>query len=280
MEVRAIALRDFDRLRIQDWQPMSDLNKTIVPIYLYHRYQMAAAGKILGGVSFDYGLASDNSPGLQLIAPQEQRRAAKAIINTLDPKFLDLSNDTLALLTPALTSYSIADSRREMFGTTAYPTFDLIAAVDVSANMTFDVLLHPNRLARMDEHKRRDKNQVGPEDLFKMINSYVMKTPKQHRQVRITQTVRARYASSLMGILSSNASASVKAQARIALVNLSRSLSLQNSGQSRWLQQEIERFSLRPSISTPVTMMIQKIPPGSPIGSGELSVSYETCWHC
>ncbi len=286
-EVRAIALRNFDRSRIQDWQPLSDLNKTIVPIYLFHRYQVAAAGKVIGGISFDYSLAGDNNPGMRLTPPQEQRRAAAAIIGTLDPGFLDLSNHTLALLTPSLGSFSIADSQREMFGSLSYPSFDLISAADVSANMKFDVLLNPTRLARMDEHKRRDANQLSPQDLFKMINSYVMKSPNRNRQVSIAETVRTRYASRLMDIIGSDASASVKAQAQKALMNLSRSLGSQNTEKSRWLSQEIERFSKRPVKTMPATLKAQKAPPGGPIGSGrsgsksgELIGSYETCWHC
>jgi len=63
MEVRRIALDNFGVDRIQDGQPLSQLNKVIVPIYIYHRYQTAAAAKHIGGMTFNYGLRGDAGRG-------------------------------------------------------------------------------------------------------------------------------------------------------------------------------------------------------------------------
>jgi len=67
MKVRRLALDTFGPDRIHEGQPISDLNKVLVPIYLYHRYQTAAAAKYIGGMSFNYGIRGDGQSGAELV---------------------------------------------------------------------------------------------------------------------------------------------------------------------------------------------------------------------
>ena len=112
MKVRRLALDTFGPDRIQPGQPVYDLNKVIVPIYLYHRYQTAAAAKYIGGMSFNYALNGDGQETAEIVSPAEQRRALNAVLQTLDPKELDIKDETLELLMPCLlyTSPSPRDS--------------------------------------------------------------------------------------------------------------------------------------------------------------------------
>jgi len=106
MEVRALALDSFGLDRIQEGQPVSDLNKVLVPIYLYHRYQTAAAGKLIGGMSFNYSLSGDGQPPMEIVPAAQQKAAVRAVLTTLDPKALDIKDEVLDLLGPSLRSYS------------------------------------------------------------------------------------------------------------------------------------------------------------------------------
>lgn len=274
MAVRRIALARFGPASLREGQPLSDLNKVIVPIYLYHRYQTAAAAKSIGGLTFDYELAGDNAAPSMILPADKQRAALKAVLQTLKPAELDMSDNVLAYLTPALVSYSIADSDRELFKRTASPAFDVAAAADTAAGLTFDALLDPRRAARLVEFKRRNTSNLGFEDVLGEIAGRVMQTPPSGRRGEIARAVQTRYAYSLMDLAGSAATPPVKARAEAALSNLRKSLSRRNSDHATFLVSEIDRFAARPAKAVPAVTKEQALPPGSPIGM------YETCWHC
>ncbi len=274
MDVRRMALKDFGPSRLKKGQPISDLNNVIVPIYLYHRYQMASAAKSIGGMSFGYDVAgSELNPAL-IVPANTQREALKAVLTTLNPAELDIPDATLSRLTPALVSYSIADSDRELFKRTASPAFDLVSAADTSASLTFDALLNPQRAARLVEFHRRDEGNLGFEEVLRAINRAVLDIPTSGRQNEIGRAVQSRYVYRLMDLVAGTATPPVKARAQFALSAMMKDLSRQNSDHAEFLVSEIRRFENRPTETSSTVTPEQALPPGSPIGS------YETCWHC
>lgn len=275
MKVREIALRDFGTSRIQNGQPLSDLNKVIVPIYLYHRYQTAAAAKMIGGVTFDYSLKGAGEMPMTVLAADDQRRALQSILLTLDPKALDLSDKTLANLMPALVSYSIADSERELFKKTAYPAFDLVSAADTASGLTFDALLDPRRAARMIELNRRDNEQLGFDELLATVSGYVMQAPPSGRQGEISRAVQSRFVYDLMALADNSAATpAVKTRVTRTLSRLSKDFSRINSDHAAFMVSEIRRFENRPAKPVSTVTPEKALPPGSPIGTDEM------CWHC
>lgn len=276
LAVRRIALDNFGLRNIQDGQPVSDLNKVIVPIYLYHRYQTAAAGKLIGGVSFNYGLKGDGQSVMEVVETDRQKEALDALLKTLDPAMLDLKDETLALLGPSLASYSIADSDRELFERTAYPAFDISSAADTAAAMTFDVLLDPRRVARLVEFNRRDSSQLGFTEMMRTIEDVVMKPASRDRTGEIAKVVQARYVFSLMDLSNSDVSPGIKARTDAMLRRLQDDLSKNGSGHGDWLVTRIEEHLNKPAPAAPEVTESKPLPPGGPIGMGQL----ETCWHC
>ncbi len=276
MAVRRLALENFGADRIQEGQPVSDLNKVIVPIYLYHRYQTAAAAKYIGGMSFNYSLNGDGQKAAEIVSPADQRRALTAVLQTLDPKELDIKDETLELLMPSLVSYSIADSDRELFRRTAYPAFDVTAAADTAADLTFDVLLDPRRAARLIEFKRRDSANLGFMDVLQATRSYVMRRPANDRTGEIAKGVQARFIFALMELANSNATPGVKARADKVLRDIRQDLTSKSSGHGLWLVSLIDAHIERTATPQTLVTKAKALPPGGPIGMGQL----ETCWHC
>ncbi|MBL4871619.1 MAG: hypothetical protein JKX72_11770, partial [Robiginitomaculum sp.] len=184
--------------------------------------------------------------------------------------------ETLSYLTPSLSNFG----RRELFGSSASPAFDLIGAAQTSVNLTFDVVLNPKRLARIDEFKRRDPSQLGLAELFEAIKKQVMTSPN-YRTDNIAAMIRSRYAYALMDIIQSESGSSVRGEANLALGKLSESLGMRNTAQIQLLLQEIARFKSRTVNTVNVATPDKKIPPGSPIGmNGYQGGIYENCWHC
>ena len=276
MTVRRIALDNFGLRNIQSGQPVADLNKVIVPIYLYHRYQTAAAGKLIGGMSFHYGLKGDGQPPAEIVSASRQKDALEAILKTVEPEALDLPDETLALLGPSLASYSIADSERELFERTAYPAFDVSTAADTAAAMTFEILLDPRRVARMVEFNRRDSSQFGFTEMMRAIQETVMEPAGEGRTGEIAKVVQARYVFSLMDLSNSDVSPGIKARTDAMLRRLQTDLSRNGSGHGDWLVTRIEEHLNKPAPAAPEVTESKPLPPGGPIGMGQM----ETCWHC
>ena len=281
MEVRALAMKNFGTDRIVDGQNQSDLNKVIVPIYLYHRYQTAAAGKLIGGIDFNYAKRGDGQPPMEIVPAPVQRAALQAVLQTLDPKALDIADETLSLLSPKVTSWSFADSDRELFRPAAYPAFDVSAAADTAADLTFDVLLDPRRAARLTEFNRRDPANLGFLDMLEETRSYVMRPPASDRTGLIAKSVQGRFAFGLMDLSNSGATPTVKAQAEAMLYLVQRDLSRQNSEHGSWLVAKIDRHLTRSAVTTEPVTKAKALPPGGPIGQDQFNMGQlETCWHC
>lgn len=63
IKVRAAALMLFGPNTIRKGTPMAFLEDVLVPIYFYHRYQIEAAVKLIGGMHYTYALKGDGTTG-------------------------------------------------------------------------------------------------------------------------------------------------------------------------------------------------------------------------
>jgi len=267
MQVRRIALDRFGPDNLMEGRPRSDLNAALVPIYLYHRYQVAAAAKSIGGMRFSYSVNGDDMPASQIVAPAQQWAALDAILATLDPKALDLKDETLAYLTPSLGTWSFAESDRELFRRTAYPAFDIVAAADTSAALSFEALLHPQRVTRLVEFNRRDGRNPSLEDVLTRIRRKVLSGPKLGRTAEIGQAIRARYAYALIDLIEADTSAAITARIDSELALYAKALDASGTSGNQWLAREIDRFQSRPANTDAAFIAAKQRPPGSPIGS-------------
>src|SRR5580658_2987540 len=98
MTVRAAALARFGENAIHAGAPMAQLEDTLVPLYLLHRYQAEAATKEIGGLDYRYQLRDDGQMNAAIVAADEQRKALAAVLKTLSPEFLTLPEPLLKLL--------------------------------------------------------------------------------------------------------------------------------------------------------------------------------------
>ena len=68
MAVRRAAIDHFGLAALLPGEPMADLRRRFVPIWLLHRYQMVAAAKAIGGVDYRYAV---NGGGREVSAPPQ-----------------------------------------------------------------------------------------------------------------------------------------------------------------------------------------------------------------
>ena len=284
MQVRKIALDRFSSRSIKNGQPIADLRKVIVPIYLYHRYQVGAAAKLVGGFEFSYKLNGDTLTQGSPVADAAQRQALAALIETLDPAALALPESLVNQLTPPLGGFGALAGGGESFGGHTEPVFDIVNAADSAATITLAALMHPARAARLVEFRRRDPNALSFDETLTAIEARVFAEPADASHGEIARALQNRFTSSLIALsLNDKAAPAVRAQAEARLRALSSRLapgffgaSPANRSHNAWLLSRINAHLDRAATATATSSPAPEIPPGSPIGSDFM----ETCWHC
>jgi len=157
MAVRRHVLDKFSAAAVPAGAPLATLEEVLVPMYLLHRYQVAATAKTLGGLYFTPAVKGDGQVPTRLVAPAEQWRAFEALVSTISPAALVLPEKLLTQLPPHPAGYP---STLEDFGSHT-GAFDPLAAAEAAAAPTVAVLLNPERAARLLEYQSRDASQPG-----------------------------------------------------------------------------------------------------------------------
>ncbi|MCU0240598.1 MAG: zinc-dependent metalloprotease, partial [Pyrinomonadaceae bacterium] len=159
MEVRRIGLANFGLKNVPKGTPLSQLEAKFIPLYLHHRYQLIAALKSVGGMYFTYAVKTDNgiSPNKyrEIVAPERQREALNAILDTLKLEELAVPNNIIELMPPR--TFGFDDGTAEYFQKRTEPVFDSLGATTIAADFAISGLLHPQRAGRMIEFNAQDK---------------------------------------------------------------------------------------------------------------------------
>ena len=170
LAVRELALKNFSEKAIRPGEPMSNMEEVLAPIYFFHRYQLEACSKVIGGLRYNYGIRGDGQAAPQIVSAEAQKKALEAMLESIKPERLSLSEDILKLLPPKAYGY---DRGRESFKSRTGLTFDAVSAAETAASMTFSLLLHPQRCARIVEQQGRNSSQQNFSDYLKTIREAV-----------------------------------------------------------------------------------------------------------
>jgi uncharacterized protein DUF4953/uncharacterized protein DUF5117 len=174
MQVRAAALMRFGENNIREGAPLATLEDVLVPLYMFHRYQVEAASKLLGGMDYAFALRGDGQTPTRVVAPAEQRRALAAVLATLKPDVLALPEPLLKMIPPRPPDYVRG---REHFKTRTSPAFDALAPAEAAAQHTLQFLFSPERAARLVEFHARNAENPSLEEVLDAILAATWKTP-------------------------------------------------------------------------------------------------------
>jgi hypothetical protein len=176
MKIRARALERFGETNIREGMPMAALEDVLVPVYLLHRYQAEAASKVLGGLEYTYALRGDGQKSTTPVPAAEQRRALRALLETLDPAALELPERLLSLIPPRPPGYS---RTREDFHPRTGLVFDALAPAEAAANLTVGLMLNSERAARLVESSARNPRAPGLADVLDQLLGATWKRARQ-----------------------------------------------------------------------------------------------------
>lgn len=271
LKVREIALNNFSENNIQNGAPMASLEEVLVPMYFFHRYQLEAAVKLIGGLSYTYAMRGDGQQVTEIVPDHIQEKALEVLLKTLDPKVLAVPENILEIIPPR--PFGMSRSR-EVVNLRTSLTFDPVAAAETAANLTLGLLLHPARAARLIEYHARDKDFPGFDDILdELIGKTIRKRAGDNYHGEIQRAVNSAVVYQLMNLVNHpNASPQAKAIAFAKLKFLgSPQGPLFAPSDSQWahgiyLSAQIEKFIRNPEdVSIPEPL---NAPAGSPIGGG------------
>jgi len=271
MKVRAAALRRFGENNIREGAPMATLEDVLVPIYMYHRYQVEAAAKVIGGQDYTFSVKGKGDRNPQIVAPDEQRRALAAVLDTIKPDALAVPESLLRLIPPRPAGYA---RTREDFRIRTQPVFDALAPAEAVADHVSGFLLNQERAARLVQFHARDLRNPGLTEVIDRILAATWKAPAATGYAgEIQHTVNMIILSDLMALAANERGANqVRAIASWKLDQLKMWLTAQNrlaADENRraflfYAIEQIKRFQDDPKKAniTPA----QQPPDGQPIG--------------
>ena len=269
LTLRKHAIANFSIDNIKTNQPYSVLEDVFVPLYFFHRYQTEGVTKVIGGLDYNYALKGDGSTIVKRVPGKTEKKALVSILKTLNIEELAIPKKLLNLFPPRAFNYG---RTRESFKSKTGVAFDPFGAVETASAMTLELLLHPERVTRLVQHKSLDNSQLGlVEVLDEVIANSIQKTYKDAYYQELQNVVNYQVLNQLFH-LSSNKDMYWQVNAIVNDKIDKISLFLKNSKETgiqkmyhKEMIQMISNFKKNPiKFKKPQT---PKIPDGSPIGS-------------
>lgn len=270
--VRAAALKRFSADAIPEGAPLATLEDVLVPVYLYHRYQLTAVAKLIGGETYAFNVRGGVQAGPEAVPANEQREAIRALLDSLRPAVLALPDSILRLLPPRPPGYPASD---ENFAARTAPAFDTFAPAEAVAEIVTGLLLEPHRAERLVEDHAHNPNSPGFVEMVDDLLAATWKAPPETGYAGgIQKTVNSVVLDHLMSLAADESAApQARAVASLKLHELDAwaTTAFQSAkdesrrAQLFFAQQRIDRFEKNPAaIKIPVP---PPPPAGDPIGA-------------
>lgn len=259
LRVRATGLARFGPSSIRPGESFARLEQVLVPLYFHHRFQVEAAIRAIGGVSYAHRVRGEDPARLEPVPSAHQAEALALVLETLAPSFLALPESVRTLIPPPPPGERRG---RESFEPGGH-LFDPHVAAEQGAELVVRLLLDEARAARLV-----DQGAAGGFGLDELIRALVEATwslPATGPAPPPATAVRDVVLDHLIR-LARDARPRVAAGARFHLIELGprlRTLAQHDPHADRQAAQVL-RFLEDPTSSEPARP--PTLPPGSPIG--------------
>lgn len=169
LQVRQKALDLFSEKNIQESVPMAKLEDVLVPVYNYHRYQLEAVVKLIGGMNYSYNVRGDAQQQPQILDNAIQQKALKAALDCLSPEVLTLSDRISMMIPPRPPMYYGVG---ETFAKRTGMSFDPMAAAEALVHFELGFLFNAERANRLEQFKA----QKGTPGWGEVLDAIIQKT--------------------------------------------------------------------------------------------------------
>ncbi len=177
LNVRRVALQQFGLRNLSAGEPVANLRRRFVPVYLLHRYQLVAASKLIGGVGFTYAIKGDGRESPAPVPAATQTAAIAAVLESISIDSLALSPKLSGLLSVPRNSSPNMQFDVEVFRGAGGPVFDPLVAADVATEIALNTLLAPSRLQRLEVQHAASAEMPGVSYVLDQIEKQIL--PRQ-----------------------------------------------------------------------------------------------------
>ena len=175
MKVREKAISQFGINNIRAGMPMAFLEDALVPVYLFHRYQVEATSKLVGGMYYTYALRGDGQVVTQPLSKEEQLKALNAVIATIDPSVLVLPDRITKLIPPRPAGYEYT---KELFKKRTGLSFDALSPAETAVDLPLSLLFNSDRMNRMVQYQVQN-NGLGLNEMLDVLLNATWKSPRK-----------------------------------------------------------------------------------------------------
>lgn len=266
MKIRKKALENFGENNIREGTPMAFLEDVLVPVYFFHRYQLEAATKVVGGMQYTYALRGDGQTVTKPVSKGEQEKALNDIMTALDPDNLVLPPRVIALIPPRPAGYAFS---RELFNKRTGLSFDALSPAESLADYVLSFLFHTERVNRMVQQEPL-YNGLGLDEMIKKVLAKTWKAPREGGIKKLLQLQNEQIVLTylLATAASDNASYAAKAVIKKGLEELNSFIQVQqktvaDDTYAGHLLLALERIKAPEKAKATVH---KEMPPGAPIG--------------
>jgi hypothetical protein len=282
MELRKIALQNFTEKKIIKSTPMANLEEVLVPMYMFHRFQVEAASKVLGGADYNYALRGDDQVVFEPVPAAKQREAFNVLMGTLTPQFLAVPEHILKMIPPR--AFRFDANPRETFKRHTGLAFDPLAPAEAAAGLTLRMILNPERCSRLVSQRVFKADLPTFSEITKEMNKKLWKKPEMVDNVsyyaQIDRMVAMQYLDHLMKLANNKETASeVRMNAYAAIDDIKTWVSgkmFDGGGFARLTLLKIKQFEENPEAVISSSALTP--PDGQPIDSGYDWLGTECEW--
>jgi hypothetical protein len=275
MQVRAAAVARFGPAALAPGEPVANLRRKFVPVWLVHRYQVEAAAKLLGGMYSEYAVAGQGEGKAAPVTPADQLRALDSLLATLQPGVIDVPAPLVPQLSAGFSGDTDRQTEIEIMPMAGAAAFDPLAASEVAAQVTLNALLAPERLARMTQQHRADPASPGAHVIAQRLLALVDTSAGDARQGPVRRALGTRVILSL-AMAAHDGNSGTEAASRIdqALhdwADAQRSRRFADPADRAWALSTARLLQDREALKAALAGERAQvpIPPGMPIGSTE-----------
>ena len=262
LDVRAAAMSNFGEAAIRGGRPMATIEEALVPLYMYHRYQVESTASAVGGTEYVYATRGDGLTPFEIVSAGAQREALGALVRTLQPSELALPREVIGLIPPRPPGYGRS---RETFPRYTGGRFDALTPAVVSATHTVNNVLTADRAARLVQQSMLDESQLSLEDVLGgLIRSTFGEMSSDAYEAQIQQAVQAVVIDRMIWLAGNAGMHSVRATTN-GMLNRMKGRLAEGGAHGMTLAMEIERFMERPHAPAEAVGGVNA-PPGAPIG--------------
>ena len=264
LEVRAYALNRFSDAVIREGRPIATIEEVLVPLYLLHRFQLHAVGKLIGGSYYLYNMRGDGQDSPAVVNRLRQLQAIDALFTCLRADVLRLPKGLAESIVPRPPGNPRS---REAFAGATGVTFDPLAPAASAVALTLEVLLNPERATRM--------SRSGTPSFTELVNGLLAAT--WDAQVSADDAALQRQTNMLVleGLLrlavTETVDNAVRATALAAVDRLhGRAQRLVSADTDELAFLRLAQLKIDRVLSDPAsieTLPVVTVPPGSPIGA-------------